>query len=126
MHFRRGEVNLNTIKDIGEDDISTHSHLYKKYRWQQSRKRYLFEHPLCAFCLDDDIYMQATVVDHIIPHRGNLALFWDESNWQGLCATCHSSTKQRMEKGGSRFIGCDADGRPFDPKHSAYGSTKYK
>ena len=32
----------------------------------------------------------ATLVDHVIPHRGNEALFWDESNWQSMCDACHS------------------------------------
>ena len=32
----------------------------------------------------------ATVVDHIIPHRGDMKLFWDESNWQALCESCHN------------------------------------
>ncbi|MGM9590559.1 MAG: HNH endonuclease signature motif containing protein, partial [Faecousia sp.] len=32
----------------------------------------------------------ATVVDHIIPHRGDRKLFWDESNWQPLCKDCHN------------------------------------
>lgn len=31
----------------------------------------------------------ATVVDHIIPHEGNLELFWDENNIQSLCKSCH-------------------------------------
>ena len=34
-------------------------------------------------------YRKATVVDHIIPHRGDDALFWDQSNWQALCKKCH-------------------------------------
>jgi 5-methylcytosine-specific restriction protein A len=25
------------------------------------------------------------VVDHIRPHMGDPALFWDEGNWQALC-----------------------------------------
>jgi len=33
----------------------------------------------------------ATVVDHIIAHKGNANLFWDESNWQALCKRCHNS-----------------------------------
>lgn len=32
---------------------------------------------------------QSTVVDHIIPHRGNMDLFWYEENWQPLCKRCH-------------------------------------
>jgi len=31
-----------------------------------------------------------TQTDHIIPHRGDQALFWDETNWQRLCLPCHS------------------------------------
>ena len=33
----------------------------------------------------------ATVVDHIVPHRGDRKLFWDEKNWQPLCKRCHDT-----------------------------------
>ncbi|MEP2204764.1 MAG: HNH endonuclease signature motif containing protein [Tateyamaria sp.] len=39
----------------------------------------------------------ATVVDHIIPHRGDEALFNDRNNLQSLCTPCHSRYKQRSE-----------------------------
>ncbi|HWL55465.1 MAG TPA: HNH endonuclease [Paracoccus sp. (in: a-proteobacteria)] len=39
----------------------------------------------------------ATLVDHIKPHRGDKALFWNWNNWQALCAPCHSSVKQSLE-----------------------------
>jgi hypothetical protein len=58
----------------------------------------------------------AKVVDHIVPHRGDMSLFWDRANWQSLCANCHSSYKQRLEKSG-REAGCDVSGRPLDPRH---------
>lgn len=57
--------------------------------WAKARKRYLVTHPLCVKCKEAGRYEMATVVDHIIPHRGNKTLFWDESNWQGLCKSCH-------------------------------------
>ncbi len=38
------------------------------------------------------------VVDHIAPHRGNLVLFWDESNLQAVCKAWHDGDKQRQEK----------------------------
>jgi 5-methylcytosine-specific restriction protein A len=31
----------------------------------------------------------ASILDHVVPHRGDPVLFWSESNWQSLCATCH-------------------------------------
>lgn len=38
------------------------------------------------------------VIDHVEPHRGNLVLFWDESNLQAVCKAWHDSEKQRQEK----------------------------
>ena len=32
----------------------------------------------------------ATVVDHIVPHRGDQKLFWDRGNWQPLCEHHHN------------------------------------
>lgn len=59
------------------------------YRWRKVRARYLNKHPLCVQCLNEGRYVQATVVDHVIPHRGDLVLMWDESNYQALCKPCH-------------------------------------
>lgn len=60
-------------------------------RWQKAREMYLARHPLCARCLKEGRYVPATVVDHIVPHRGDQTLFWDESNWQALCKKCHDT-----------------------------------
>ena len=58
---------------------------------------------------------QATVADHIKPHRGNEVLFY-AGELQSLCAEHHSATKQREEKRG-QVLGCDANGLPLDPGH---------
>ena len=58
-------------------------------KWRRARKLFLQRHPLCANCLSQGIVTPATVVDHIVPHRGDRALFWDENNWQPLCKSCH-------------------------------------
>lgn len=58
-------------------------------RWRAARKRFLRRHPLCAECMRQGKLTPATVVDHVIPHRGNQELFWDENNWQPLCKGCH-------------------------------------
>lgn len=59
------------------------------FRWNKARRVFLAAHPLCEECLKEGRYTKATVVDHIIPHRGDPKLFWDESNWQALCKKCH-------------------------------------
>ena len=57
--------------------------------WRRARKAFLQKHPLCAECGKAGKLTPATVVDHIIPHRGDKRLFWDENNWQPLCKSCH-------------------------------------
>jgi 5-methylcytosine-specific restriction endonuclease McrA len=90
------------------------------YKWQQARAGYLLSHPFCAYCLREvgisyeqeavAIGLQCTqvgiglpyaqVVDHVTPHRGDMKLFWDKTNWQSLCQTHHSRDKQREEANG--------------------------
>lgn len=65
-------------------------------RWQAALKAYLRAHPLCRTCYQKGRYVKAEVVDHIVPHRGDPALFWDQSNWQPLCKRCHDQ-KTRNE-----------------------------
>lgn len=86
------------------------------YRWQQARAGWLRKHPLCAMHADLGQVVPATLVDHIIPHRGDQALFWDKGNWQSLCKQCHDAHKQRQEKGGTS-ASCNLAGLPTDPKH---------
>lgn len=61
--------------------------------WRKARRDFLAAHPYCAMC-----GAPSTTVDHIVAHRGDVALFWNRRNWQALCARCHNSTKQRMER----------------------------
>ena len=58
-------------------------------RWRKISKAFLKAHPLCVRCFAEGRYTKATVVDHIIPHRGDRELFWDRSNWQPLCKHHH-------------------------------------
>jgi len=68
-------------------------------KWRKARIGYLRAHPLCVMCLAVGRATPANVVDHIIPHRGNMQLFWQHSNWQSLCKPCHD-TKTAREDGG--------------------------
>ncbi|SKB05146.1 HNH endonuclease [Sporosarcina newyorkensis] len=93
-----------------EGRCEEHRHYYNRYRgtttqqgygyrWQQARKGYLQDNPLCVICREQGIRTAANVVDHIIPHRGDTELFWNRRNWQPLCSSCHSR-KTAMEDAG--------------------------
>ena len=69
------------------------------YRWRQARAAFLAANPLCAMCEKDGRLKPATVVDHIVPHKGDELKFWSDRNWQPLCASCHS-IKTASEDGG--------------------------
>ncbi|MCE2660749.1 MAG: HNH endonuclease [Rubrivivax sp.] len=60
-------------------------------QWQKARAGFLRSHPLCLHCQRQGKLVPATDVDHIQPHKGDRALFWDSDNWQGLCKPCHSA-----------------------------------
>ena len=98
------------------DERKTSSQRGYGSRWQKARHSFLISHPLCAMHLERGEVVPASVVDHIIPHRGDNALCWDHDNWQALCAECHDRHKQRAEKSGKQ-VGCNLDGIPDDPRH---------
>lgn len=68
-------------------------------RWQRLRRTFLARHPLCVMCLANGDVTPATVVDHIVPHKGDQAKLWDIDNLQSLCEKCHNR-KTAKEDGG--------------------------
>lgn len=86
-------------------------------KWQRAREIFLSANPLCVFhARRGSLPVEATVVDHIVAHKGDLKLFWDRKNWQALCKHCHDSHKQREEKSGGA-VGCSLSGVPLDANH---------
>lgn len=69
---------------------------YGLKRWKDIRTAQLNAEPLCAMCSDLGVITQATVCDHVTPHKGDAALFWS-GPFQSLCRTHHDRDKQRLE-----------------------------
>ena len=89
------------------------------HRWRKFRLAFLKAHPLCVMCLRSGYTTAATVVDHIAPHRGDYALFWQPGNHQALCKTHHDSAKKAEESRGHE-LGCSQAGEPNDRRHHWY------
>jgi 5-methylcytosine-specific restriction protein A len=63
---------------------------------------FLQAHPLCALHERQGQVVAATVVDHIVAHKGIQALFWNQSNWQALCKPCHDSKTAKEDNSWGR------------------------
>jgi len=85
-------------------------------RWRKIRAQFLSMNPLCVMCEQEGKTSPAVELDHIVRHEGNIELFHDINNLQGLCKRHHRSTKARQERSG-RVTGSRMDGTPIDPKH---------
>lgn len=68
---------------------------YHRAHWKNLRKLVLSRDPVCRVCQRN----AATIADHIIPHKGQWALFTDMANLQGICKPCHDK-KTATENGG--------------------------
>lgn len=73
------------------------AHLYNCTRWRKSREVWLANNPMCVECGRNGIARGGNQLDHIIPHNGDLLLFWSADNWQTLCVECHGRKTRRGE-----------------------------
>lgn len=72
------------------------------YRWEQAVKCWRAEDPernLCVDCRAEGRLVYGRQTDHIVPHKGDAAKFWDRENWAARCDH-HHSVKTNTEDGG--------------------------
>jgi 5-methylcytosine-specific restriction protein A len=83
-------------KQLTSERPDYHS-MYNTDRWRKLRRLYLNEHPFCCdpFGTHGSKLVQADVVDHVLPHRGDYDLMWSDSNLQALCSACHAAKTAR-------------------------------
>jgi 5-methylcytosine-specific restriction protein A len=84
-------------------------------RWQRYAQQWKMRFPLCgdrrhpitgerqpdatdSRCVQRGLISEVYAVDHIVPHRGDPALFWEPQNHQSLCRTCHNAKSQRERR----------------------------
>jgi len=72
--------------------------------WDRKSKRFLRDNPFCCdpFGRHRGQLVDANVTGHRIPHRGNVALLFDESNWFALCWSCNSYQSANYDGGFGR------------------------
>ena len=103
---KRFTIDSSTKRGVGkgsDPSLVGGSRLYDTKRWKESWLRHMRSFPLCQTCQESGQITAAQVVDHIEPHRGDVLLFWDESNWQSLCKRCHDLKTASETRGVSRY-----------------------
>ncbi len=72
-------------------------------KWAAAKKAYLKKNRYCVCpeCREGDPE-RANTVDHILPHRGDMRLFWDVSNWQAMYKPHHDRKTAEVDGGFGR------------------------
>jgi len=72
---------------------------YKTARWQKLRWSVLVRDRFrCSRCGKLDGNTSQLVANHKRPHRGNELMFWDDTNIETVCKTCHDGVIQSEER----------------------------
>lgn len=85
------------------------------HRWRIAVQLWRAEDPernLCVDCRAAGRLVYGRQTDHVLPHKGDMTLFWHRENWQALCDMHHSS-KTSTEDGGygnAKSNGINRDG----------------
>jgi 5-methylcytosine-specific restriction protein A len=98
--------------------------MYESAAWRRASGAFRAtpEGCLCVDCRARGLIVASQHTDHVVPHNGDLRLFWDRENWAGRCASCHSAKTRADEteaRTGKRPLrrGSTATGEPIDPRH---------
>jgi 5-methylcytosine-specific restriction protein A len=68
-------------------------------RWDKAAATFKLRNPLCLGCRAAfDRAVPAEVVDHVEPHKGDQAKFWNTKLWQPACRWHHDAIKPRLER----------------------------
>ena len=97
-------------KDRRSPEAASWRWMYRTKLWRDElRPGQLLREPFCRECAKKGRRTKGTDVDHVVPHRGDWAVFSDSGNLQTLCHRCHSRKTMAEIREFSR--GKDGQGR---------------
>ncbi len=84
---------------IQADKPSMRYHSIYDVKWRKESKAYLRTHPVCVCEECRGLYrpLPSNIVDHIVPHKGDIKVFWDKENWQAMNRVCHGRKTAEKE-----------------------------
>lgn len=70
--------------------------LYGTQRWRKLSVAFKRRHPCCSECENNGLVRPTEIVDHIVPAKEDLSLFWEWSNLRALCHDCHNKIGRKV------------------------------
>jgi 5-methylcytosine-specific restriction enzyme A len=67
-------------------------------KWRRYAATFVKKNPLCFYCGLMNRTTATECVDHAVPHRGDVRLFWDKANHRSACITCNSRKGNKTEE----------------------------
>ncbi|MEH6834820.1 HNH endonuclease [Falsihalocynthiibacter arcticus] len=90
-------------QDRARDELKPWRKWYGLKRWKDLRLKILVR--ACGVCEQTGVALigkapdpNSPVIDHIVEHNGDAALFWDEGNLQAVSKVWHDTEKQKQER----------------------------
>lgn len=102
-------------KDYRTKEAQEYRKLYATTFWRKRRKQQLADYPWCSHCERMGYVAVATVVNHVVPHKGDHELFYN-GELASVCKPCHDGPIQSDERRGFNSE-VDVDGYPISPDH---------
>lgn len=67
-------------------------------RWDKASATFKLRNPWCLGCQALGKQVTTEVPDHVIPHKGDQAAFWNTRKWQPACRWHHDVIKPKLER----------------------------
>jgi 5-methylcytosine-specific restriction protein A len=67
--------------------------LYDTPEWTEFRNKFLAVNTICYACGE-----RSRAVDHIIPFKKDVKLFWNTTNYMPLCFKCHNTITANFDR----------------------------
>ena len=96
VRVKRGRCDVHAIvrRESARPDLDVRR-WYRTERWTRLRRAVMVDAACqCAACGAVTLRIE---VDHVVPHHGDPALFWNRANLQALCHDCHTNKTNRGE-----------------------------
>lgn len=84
--------------------------------WDRASAGHQRSHPLCQYCELEGLTTATALTDHLYPHKGDQAVFWDRRYWVSSCKPCHDGMKQAVELRGTPALDALARRLGLEPR----------